>query len=149
MGHTYKEEYGIVENMGQRIRDRRIALELTLDELGKRVGVGASTVRKWETGYIKDMRSDKIQKVADALDVTPAYLMGWDESQSVSVEQVHTNNGLIGQANAPVYINGENTPVQLSKEETELLRIYKELSVRGRMQLLTKAMDLEAAESEK
>ena len=139
----------MVENMGQRIRDRRIALELTLDELGKRVGVGASTVRKWETGYIKDMRSDKIQKVADALDVTPAYLMGWDESQSVSVEQVHTNNGLIGQANAPVYINGENTPVRLSKEETELLRIYKELSVRGRMQLLTKAMDLEAAESEK
>lgn len=139
----------MVENMGQRIRDRRIALELTLDELGKRVGVGASTVRKWETGYIKDMRSDKIQKVADALDVTPAYLMGWDESQSVSVEQVHTNNGLIGQANAPVYINGENTPVQLSKEETELLRIYKELSVRGRMQLLTKAMDLEASESEK
>lgn len=139
----------MVENMGQRIRDRRIALELTLDKLGKRVGVGASTVRKWETGYIKDMRSDKIQKVADALDVTPAYLMGWDESQSVSVEQVHTNNGLIGQANAPVYINGENTPVQLSKEETELLRIYKELSVRGRMQLLTKAMDLEAAESEK
>ena len=139
----------MVENMGQRIRDRRIALELTLDELGKRVGVGASTVRKWETGYIKDMRSDKIQKIADALDVTPAYLMGWDESQSVSVEQVHTNNGLIGQANAPVYINGENTPVQLSKEETELLRIYKELSVRGRMQLLTKAMDLEAAESEK
>lgn len=139
----------MVENMGQRIRDRRIALELTLDELGKKVGVGASTVRKWETGFIKDMRSDKIQKVADALDVTPAYLMGWDESQSVSVEQVHTNNGLIGQANAPVYINGENTPVQLSKEETELLRIYKELSVRGRMQLLTKAMDLEAEEAKK
>ena len=104
----------MVENMGQRIRDRRIALELTLDELGKKVGVGASTVRKWETGFIKDMRSDKIQKVADALDVTPAYLMGWDESQSVSVEQVHTNNGLIGQANAPVYITGEITPVQLS-----------------------------------
>ena len=139
----------MVENMGQRIRDRRIALELTLDELGKKVGVGASTVRKWETGFIKDMRSDKIQKVADALDVTPAYLMGWDESQSVSVEQVHTNNGLIGQANAPVYINGENTPVQLSKEETELLRIYKELSVRGRMQLLTKAMDLVAEEAKK
>lgn len=139
----------MVENMGQRIRDRRIALELTLDELGKKVGVGASTVRKWETGFIKDMRSDKIQKVADALDVTPAYLMGWDESQSVSVEQVHTNNGLIGQANAPIYINGENTPVQLSKEETELLRIYKELSVRGRMQLLTKAMDLEAEEAKK
>lgn len=139
----------MVENMGQKIKSRRIELELTLDELGKKVGVGASTVRKWETGYIKDMRSDKIQRVADALEVTPAYLMGWDESQSVNVEQVHTNNGLIGQANAPVYINGDNTPVQLSKEEAELLRIYKELSVKGRMRLLTTAMDLEAEETSK
>uniref|UniRef100_A0AAU8AZS3 HTH XrE protein n=1 Tax=Dulem virus 37 TaxID=3145755 RepID=A0AAU8AZS3_9CAUD len=137
----------MLESMGQRIKARRIELELTLDELGKKVGVGASTVRKWETGYIKDMRSDKIQKVADALDVSPAYLMGWDESQNVSIEQVHTNNGLIGQANAPVTINNDGAPIQLSKEEAELLRIYQELSVRGRMKLLTAAMDLEAKEA--
>lgn len=131
----------MVENMGQKIKERRTFLEMTLAELGIKVGVGASTVRKWETGYIKDMRSDKVQRVADALGVTPAYLMGWDESQTVQVEKVHTNNGMIGQANAPVTING--APVQLSKEEAELLRIYKELGVKGRMKLLSTAMDLE------
>lgn len=137
----------MVENIGQKIKNLRAELGLTLKELAKRVGVGASTVRKWETGYIKDMRSDKIQKVAEALGVSPAYLMGWDESQNVHVEQVHTNNGLIGQANAPVNIGSEDSPLQLSKEEAELLRIYQELSVRSRMKLLTIAMDLEAGEA--
>lgn len=140
----------MLNNMGERIKARRIELELTLEELGEMVGAGASTVRKWETGFIKNMRSDKIKRVAEALQVTPAYLMGWDESQNVQVGEVHTNNGLIGQANAPVNINGDSTPVQqLSKEETELLRIYKELSVKGRMRLLTAAMDLETEEASK
>lgn len=140
----------MLNNMGERIKARRIELELTLEELGEMVGAGASTVRKWETGFIKNMRSDKIKRVAEALQVTPAYLMGWDESQSVQVGEVHTNNGLIGQANAPVNINGDSAPAQqLSKEETELLRIYKELSVKGRMRLLTAAMDLETEEASK
>lgn len=133
----------MVDNMGVKIKERRTALEMTLSELGAKVGVGASTVRKWETGYIKDMKSDKVQKVADALQVTPAYLMGWDESQSVKVDKIHTNNGMIGQANAPVTINGNGTPVKLSKEESELLRIYKDLGVKSRMKLLSVAMDLE------
>lgn len=140
----------MLESMGERIKARRIELGLTLEELGDMVNAGASTVRKWETGFIKNMRSDKIKKVAEALQVTPAYLMGWDESQNVQVGEVYTNNGLIGQANAPVNIHGESAPAQqLSKEEAELLRIYNELSVKGRMRLLTAAMDLETEETGK
>jgi len=138
----------MVENMGAKINERRVALVMTLAELGAKVGVGASTVRKWETGYIKDIRSDKIQKVASALEVTPAYLMGWEENQNVKVDSVHANNGIIGQANAPVTING-GSPIQLSKEEAELIRIYESLGVKGRMKLLTAAMDLEEEESKK
>ena len=136
----------MLQNMGQRIKDKREGLEMTLAELGGKVGVQASTVRKWETGFIKDIRSDKIQKLADALSVTPAYLMGWDESRNVNVDTVHANNGIIGHANAPVTINGA-TGEPLSKEEAEMLRIYKELSVKGRMRLLTTAMELEAEEA--
>lgn len=139
----------MLDSMGERIKARRIELKLTLEEFGDMVGAGASTVRKWETGFIKNMRSDKIKRVAEALQVTPAYLMGWEERQNVQVGEVHTNNGLIGQANAPVSIGNEDTSKQLSKEEAELLRIYQELSVRGRMKLLTAAMDLEAEETTK
>lgn len=38
--------------MSIRLKERREELGLTLGEVGKLTGVGKSTVRKWETGYI-------------------------------------------------------------------------------------------------
>lgn len=67
--------------MGQKIYNLRIQKGLTLEELGNMVGVGKSTVRKWENGMIANMKRDKILKVSEALDTTPAYLMGWKEEE--------------------------------------------------------------------
>lgn len=80
---------------GDKIHYLRTKLGLTLQELGDKVGVGASTVRKWETGYIKSLRTDKMQKLAGALDTSVDYLMGWTEN-NVNVGSVGTNNGVIG-----------------------------------------------------
>ena len=65
--------------MGQKIHDLRKSLGMSLEEVGNIVGVGKSTVRKWETGDIANMRRDKIAKLAQALHTTPAYLMGWED----------------------------------------------------------------------
>lgn len=69
--------------MGQKIYNLRIQKGLTLEELGNMVGVGKSTVRKWENGMIANMKRDKILKVSEALDTTPAYLMGWEEEEKI------------------------------------------------------------------
>ena len=74
-------------NLGEKIKELRLAKDMTLEEVGKIVGVSKSTVRKWETGDIKNMRRDKIAKVAEALDVSPAYLMGWSEAEPPAQEQ--------------------------------------------------------------
>lgn len=66
-------------NMGQRIKALREEHGLTLEQVGNAVGVGKSTVRKWETGIIANMRRDKIAALAHVLHTTPAYLMGWKE----------------------------------------------------------------------
>ncbi len=66
-------------NMGQKIYQLRKEKGMTLEELGNKVGVGKSTVRKWENGIIANMKRDKIIKVAEALGTTPSYLMGWEE----------------------------------------------------------------------
>lgn len=66
-------------DMAQKIRELRQAKGLTLEQIADVVGVGKSTVRKWETGMIANMRRDKIASLAKALGVTPAYLMGWEE----------------------------------------------------------------------
>lgn len=67
-------------NMGQKIKMLRENKGMTLEELGNKVGVGKSTVRKWETGMIANMRRDKISKLAKALGVSSSYLMDWDEN---------------------------------------------------------------------
>ena len=65
--------------MSRKIKQLRQAREMTLEQVADIVGVGKSTVRKWETGMIANMRRDKIALLAQALGTTPAYLMGWKE----------------------------------------------------------------------
>lgn len=69
-----------MDNMGMLIKKLRTEQGMTLEDLGNKVGVGKSTVRKWENGVIANMRRDKIAKVAAALNVSPAYLMGWEDN---------------------------------------------------------------------
>lgn len=57
------------------LKDRRIELGLTLEQVGELVGVGKSTVRKWENGLIENMGRDKISKLAKALQVSPLFIM--------------------------------------------------------------------------
>lgn len=69
--------------MNDKIKSLRKLQGLTLQEVGDAVGVGKSTVRKWESGDIENMRRDKIAALAKALHTTPAYLMGWEEEEAV------------------------------------------------------------------
>ena len=64
--------------VNERIHARRKELGLTLEDVGQLVGVGKSTVRKWETGDIANMRRDKIAQLAIALRMSPAELIDWD-----------------------------------------------------------------------
>lgn len=69
------------EELAQRIKTLRKERGLTLEQVADVVGVGKSTVRKWETGMIANMRRDKIADLAKALGTTPSELMGWPEEK--------------------------------------------------------------------
>lgn len=71
------------EGMAKRIKALRQEKGLTLEQVADVVGVGKSTVRKWETGMIANMKRDKIADLAKALGTTPAYLMGWGEEENL------------------------------------------------------------------
>ncbi len=57
--------------IGEIIKKKRLELGLTLEEVGQAVGVGKSTVKKWEDGYIANMRRDKIAKLSAVLQLDP------------------------------------------------------------------------------
>lgn len=103
--------------MKDKIKQRREELGLTLEEVGNIVGVGKSTVRKWETGDIANMRRDKIAKLAVALRTSPAYLLGYDEIEKTADPKADG----------------------LSPKENELLTLYRGVNPDGQRYILQQA----------
>lgn len=76
-------------DLGEKIKKRRLELNMTLEEVGKIVGVTKSTVMKWESGFIENMKRDKIALLAQALKVSPLWIMGWDdENEKTEVNSI-------------------------------------------------------------
>ena len=68
-----------METIYERIRRLRQERNMSQDDLAKKTGyTSRSTINKIEAGKI-DISRAKIKVFADALGVTPAYLMGWED----------------------------------------------------------------------
>lgn len=63
------------------LKNRRIELGLTMKQVAEAVGVSEATVSRWESGDIENMRRDKIVLLANALKMSPAVIMGWEDPQ--------------------------------------------------------------------
>lgn len=64
------------KEIGQRISMRRKELDLTLQDVADRVSVARSTIQRYETGSIDQMKMPVIQSIANALSVNPEWLLG-------------------------------------------------------------------------
>ena len=74
-----------MKQMGARIREKRRELDLTLEELGEKLGVQKSAISKWEKGEVLNIKRDYISKMAGIFGVSPAWLMGLDNASDVSI----------------------------------------------------------------
>src|SRR5665648_389469 len=63
-------------NMGERIKELRISKGYTQEDLGKK----KAAIQKYENGDVENIKRSKIKLLADVLEVTPSYIMGWDET---------------------------------------------------------------------
>lgn len=71
------------------LKNKRLEKKMTLEQVGEIVGVGKSTVRKWENGMIENMGRDKIVALSKALDISPLDILGLtdDESDEPIIEE--------------------------------------------------------------
>lgn len=72
-----------MDTIGKRMRLARINKEKTLEDIAKAVGVSRQTIQRYESGVIGNIPSDKIEGIAKALNVTPGYLMGWEQPSDI------------------------------------------------------------------
>lgn len=73
--------------IGQRVKLRREELGLSQEELAKRIGYKSKTsINKIELDF-RNLTQSKIKAIADALETTPSYIMGWDEEAAEAAKK--------------------------------------------------------------
>ena len=104
--------------IGERIKTRREELDISQEELAKRLGYKSrSSINKIELGA-NNLTQSKIKAIADALDTTPAYIMGWDEEST-------------------------DTEPSVTSEESALLERFRQLPPEKQRLLLSLAQELQ------
>lgn len=86
--------------IGEKIRARRIELGMSQEELGKKLGYKSRvSVNKFEK--CRDLPLPKVIAMAEALDVSPEWLCGWDDD------------------------SGDKMYIEVTREEYDLLTTFR------------------------
>lgn len=81
----------ITMDIGERIKARRKEIGLSAEQVAEKLGVSPATIYRYESNDILNMRIDKLEPIAKALNTTPAYLMGWEDTNKANIEENKTN----------------------------------------------------------
>lgn len=126
--------------IGERIKERRKQLGLTVDELAERLGKNRATIYRYESNDIEKLPTTVLEPLAKALDVTPAYLMGWlkpSQAKSLTPNDLRANTKpvpLVGRVAAGLSCHAEDNIEGYILTDCELLHEgydYFWLNVKG------------------
>lgn len=117
-------------SIGQRIKSRREELGMSQEELAHRIGYKSkSSINKIELD-IQQLRQSKIKQIADALETTTDYIMGWSEKKNDEPKEKYDVTDLIkNQYGSDVY---------------ELVQLYSKLNEAGKNKIMEELRDIAA-----
>ena len=101
--------------VSERIRTQMIALNLSYGELSAKTGLAKSAIHRYATGQTDKIPTDALEKLAQALGVTPAFLTGWEQ------EHPHT---------LAAHFEGEEFSDEELKEIADFVRFVKSKRIR-------------------
>ena len=99
-----------MSTIGSRIRSARQSQNMSVDELAQKLGKNRATIYRYESDEIENFPFSVIEPLTKALNVSPAYLMGWSS-------------------------NNLNTR-KLKSDEKQLLNDYSKLNERGKKKVI-------------
>ena len=108
---------------GERMRMRRKEIGMSAEKLAELLGKSPATIYRYENGDIEKMPVDFLEPLSEALNTTPAALMGWAD------EDIDHSLPLSG-------------PASITSKEEELLALHRQLNEEGQGRLLEYADDL-------
>ena len=66
--------------MADRIKERRLSMGYTQEELAEKIGLQKSAIAKYVNGRVENIKRSVIAKMSEVLECSPSYLMGWDNN---------------------------------------------------------------------
>lgn len=63
----------------ENLKNRRLELNLTLDKVSKQLRISKPTLQRYESGVISNVPFDTVEQLADILQTTPSWLLGWSD----------------------------------------------------------------------
>lgn len=116
--------------IGERIKQRRTELGLSVDEVAAKIGKARATVYRYENTDIKKMPADILIPLAKALNTTPAYLLGFSEEPASTVSLDGITNIIPLPETKPVPLVGQiacGAPILAEENITEYLSVDKKI----------------------
>lgn len=118
----------MTNSLGTRIKYLRSIMQMSQDELGRRVGVQRAAINKYEKGTVENIPLKTIEKIAEAFEVSPTYLLGWngenDDPLSVEVKIIQAISKYYG------------------AEVVDLIECYIEVNKEGKKRILNFVSDI-------
>ena len=81
--------------IADRIRNRRLELGLSVDDLANLLHKNRATVYRYESNYIKSYSPDVLEALAKALMTTPSYFYGYEDDNGQVDPEIHIVSGMM------------------------------------------------------
>lgn len=78
--------------IGDMIKQKRLNLELTLEDVARALNVSKSTVLRYETKEIENMGIDKIEALAKVLNCSPLDILGYSKTSQIELNEPEQNH---------------------------------------------------------
>ncbi len=112
-----------------RIQSKRIELKFSYQDLANKTGLSKSTLQRYETGSIRNIPLDKLEILANALEVSPMWIIGYDvpmvKESSNNINSDDKTTLLLDSFNK-LNEEGKNEAIKRVDELTELSKYKKE-----------------------
>ena len=80
---------------GERIKLLREKANMTQEELAKLLNTTKQTIYKYEQSVVTNIPSDRVERIAEVLNTTPAYIMGWESDKPETSKKIDATTDVL------------------------------------------------------
>lgn len=136
-----------MKDIMKRIKDRRNELGLSFQQLADLTGLSKSTLQRYETGGIRNIPLDKLTVLAEALQITPEWILGWNRKMDELDKIVYSlypdfRPGVNYISDVCSSGNSYSGPLDSNADEQKLINNFRKLNSKGKVKLLEYSDDL-------